>query len=243
MDKTFHYRIQKADGSEQVGEIQAKNRDLAEYKLKQQFWQDTVLEVLDGPLPRQAPAAPQPATPAATPVAPQAPQPAAGGPEASAPVAGPGAGDVPGELGGAGQRLGAFILDWIFLTLICLPLFIIAGVLGGVAGAAGGEEAGAAVATFFGLLVNLGIFFIQWFYFALLESGSKQSTWGKRICGLVVTDLNGNRISFWRATGRYFSKILSAMIFLIGYLMILFTQKKQGLHDIIAGTLILNGKR
>ncbi|MGJ3242827.1 MAG: RDD family protein [Opitutales bacterium] len=242
MDKTFHYRIQKADGSEQVGEIQAKNRDLAEYKLKQQFWQDTVEEVLEGPLPRQAPAAPQP-TPAVMPVAPQAPQPAAAGPETAPPAAAPGAADVPGELGGAGQRLGAFILDSIFVSLITLPLFIVAGVLSGVAGAAAGEDAAAAVAGLLGLLANLAIFFIQWLYFAIQEAGTKQATWGKRICGIIVTDLNGNRISFWRATGRYFSKILSGLIFLIGYLMILFTQKKQGLHDIIAGTLVLNGKR
>jgi hypothetical protein len=55
----------------------------------------------------------------------------------------------------------------------------------------------------------------------------------------VVTDLDGNRIGFGRATGRYFAKILSALILLIGFIMAAFTQKKQGLHDIIAGTLVV----
>jgi uncharacterized RDD family membrane protein YckC len=58
------------------------------------------------------------------------------------------------------------------------------------------------------------------------------------IFGLKVTDLYGNRISFERATGRHFAKILSAMILCIGYLMVAFTERKQGLHDLLAGTLV-----
>ena len=57
---------------------------------------------------------------------------------------------------------------------------------------------------------------------------------------IVVTDLDGRRISFGRATGRYFGKIVSAFIMMIGYLMAAFTQKKQALHDLIAGTLVVN---
>jgi uncharacterized RDD family membrane protein YckC len=57
--------------------------------------------------------------------------------------------------------------------------------------------------------------------------------------GLVVTDMNGNRISFLRATGRYFAKILSALILLIGYIIAAFTARKQALHDMLASTLVL----
>jgi uncharacterized RDD family membrane protein YckC len=54
-----------------------------------------------------------------------------------------------------------------------------------------------------------------------------------------VTDLEGRRIGFGRATGRYFAKILSSLTLFIGYLMAGFTEKKQALHDMIAGTLVL----
>ncbi len=58
--------------------------------------------------------------------------------------------------------------------------------------------------------------------------------------GIKVTDLNGHRIGFGKATGRYFGKIISAMILFIGFLMIGFTKKKQGLHDMMAGCLVVN---
>jgi uncharacterized RDD family membrane protein YckC len=80
---------------------------------------------------------------------------------------------------------------------------------------------------------------IDWLYCALMESSSHQATLGKMALGLKVTDLNGNRISFGRATARDFSKILSGLVFSIGFLMIAVTAKKQGLHDMIAGTLVV----
>lgn len=80
---------------------------------------------------------------------------------------------------------------------------------------------------------------IQWLYFAMQESSEKQATIGKNMMGLRVTDVHGQRISFGRATGRYFGKILSGVILLIGYLMQPFTEKKQALHDMIAGTLVV----
>lgn len=83
---------------------------------------------------------------------------------------------------------------------------------------------------------------IRWLYFAIMESSSYQATFGKQLLEIKVTDMDGNRISFWRATLRYFAKILSGMIFYLGYLMIGFTEKKQGLHDMIAGTLVINDR-
>jgi uncharacterized RDD family membrane protein YckC len=78
-----------------------------------------------------------------------------------------------------------------------------------------------------------------WLYYALMESSSNQGTLGKMALGLTVTDQAGQRISFGRATGRFFAKILSAMILLIGFFMIGWTARKQGLHDMIAGTLVV----
>jgi len=72
-----------------------------------------------------------------------------------------------------------------------------------------------------------------------MESSARQGTIGKSLLGLRVTDFEGNRISLLRAVGRYFAKIISAFILLIGFIMVAFTEKKQGLHDMLAGTLVL----
>jgi uncharacterized RDD family membrane protein YckC len=78
-----------------------------------------------------------------------------------------------------------------------------------------------------------------WLYYALMESSVKQATLGKMLIGIKVTDLDGNRIPFGKATARHFSKIISGLILFIGYIMAGFTEKKQALHDIIAGTLVV----
>ena len=79
----------------------------------------------------------------------------------------------------------------------------------------------------------------NWVYFSLSESSRWRATLGKKLLGLEVVDLEGKRISFARASGRFFAKILSSMTFLIGFLMAGFTQKKQALHDLIAGCLVI----
>lgn len=80
---------------------------------------------------------------------------------------------------------------------------------------------------------------LTWLYHALMESSEWQATVGKKILDLVVTDMAGSRVSFWRATGRHFAKIVSLMIYPFGHIMAGFTQQKQALHDMIAGCLIL----
>ena len=80
---------------------------------------------------------------------------------------------------------------------------------------------------------------LKWLYYALLESSSWQATLGKKALGLEVTDLERRRIGFGRATGRTFAKIISAMILYIGFLMAGFTEKKQALHDMMAGCLVI----
>ena len=82
-------------------------------------------------------------------------------------------------------------------------------------------------------------FVIRWLYFALFESSAAQATLGKRAMRLRVTDLEGRRISFARATGRTFAKIVSAIILGIGFVMVAFTGRRQGLHDMMAETVVL----
>jgi uncharacterized RDD family membrane protein YckC len=79
----------------------------------------------------------------------------------------------------------------------------------------------------------------KWLYYALMES-RKGATLGKMILNIKVTDMSGNQISFGRASGRYFGKILSALTFCIGYIIAGFSQQKQALHDMLAKTLVVN---
>ena len=81
---------------------------------------------------------------------------------------------------------------------------------------------------------------VSWIYLALMESFPTQGTLGKMALRIKVTDLEGNRVGFGKATGRYFGKIISMLLLLIGYIMVAFTEKKQGLHDIMTGCLVVN---
>ncbi|MBR7067408.1 MAG: RDD family protein [Bacteroidales bacterium] len=111
---------------------------------------------------------------------------------------------------------------------------------------------GIVIATFVGIVVNLiggaqqaslsySLFMLaaQWGYYSLMESSERQATLGKIVLGLRVTDLQGNRISFGKATARFFGKVLSGLLLFIGYIMVAFTDKKQGLHDKLVSTLVL----
>ena len=90
------------------------------------------------------------------------------------------------------------------------------------------------------IIITMISIVIQWLYHALFESSAKQATLGKMALGIIVTDMEGNRISFGRATGRHFGKILSGLILNIGYIIAGFTEKKQALHDILANCLVLS---
>lgn len=89
------------------------------------------------------------------------------------------------------------------------------------------------------LMGNLLGMVIAWLYSAVMESSPAQATLGKMAMGIKVTDLDGRPISFGRATGRHFGKIISGLLLLIGYIMAAFTERKQALHDIMAGCLVV----
>ena len=94
--------------------------------------------------------------------------------------------------------------------------------------------------------ILFGIFFLvlSWLYHASMESSAWQGTIGKRALGVVVTDLNGARVNFGRATGRFFGRLVSAMIPLgFGYILAAFTAQKQALHDLMSNCLVLRRTR
>jgi uncharacterized RDD family membrane protein YckC len=134
-------------------------------------------------------------------------------------------------------RVLAYLIDCLVMMAVSCPLGIILGVVMVSTGADQNSDS----ATLTNVFSNLVSILIGWLYTSLLESSSWQATVGKRVLGLKVTDLDGNRISFGRATGRYFAQILSGMICFIGFIMVAFTEKKQGLHDLLAGTLVVQG--
>jgi uncharacterized RDD family membrane protein YckC len=80
---------------------------------------------------------------------------------------------------------------------------------------------------------------MSWAYFSLMESSPLGATVGKLALGLYVTDAHGDPISFVRASARYWLKIASTLLLMLGWLMAGFTPRKQALHDLIAGTLVL----
>jgi uncharacterized RDD family membrane protein YckC len=137
-------------------------------------------------------------------------------------------------------RLVAAIIDGLLVQVVTFPLSFLLGLVIGIIGAtAKAPAAGTQLAGgFAGFLVGTGV---SWLYSAYLESSSRQATVGKMALSLRVTDLEGQRISFGRATGRHFSKYVSALTLLIGYIMAGFTERKQALHDMMAGTLVVRG--
>jgi len=138
--------------------------------------------------------------------------------------------------GGFWIRVVAAMVDFIILRVVVSPIrFIFGGV--GLAGTMSGIPR-IPLAILGGGLTFIVLIFAAWLYEAFMESSSYQATLGKMIFGMKVTDLNGNRISLERATGRYFAKWLSKITLGIGYIMVGFTERKQGLHDLLAGTSV-----
>jgi uncharacterized RDD family membrane protein YckC len=138
--------------------------------------------------------------------------------------------DVDEAYAGFWIRVVATIIDAIILGVVTFPLGLILGLM------AGNNVSAAMTMMYITWVVDV---LIGWLYEALLTSSSWQATLGKKALRLKVTDLDGRPISFARATGRHFAKIISGIPCAIGFIMVAFTEKKQGLHDMIAGTLVV----
>lgn len=134
-------------------------------------------------------------------------------------------------------RFLAHLLDGLILGVLFVPL----GLGLGLALSSGGIDPDSPALP----LANFGLYgfeiLVTWLYQAFCESSSWQGTIGKKALGLRVTDMDGRRLSFGRATGRSFGKVLSSLICSIGFLMAAFTEKTQALHDMLASTLVLTG--
>jgi len=131
------------------------------------------------------------------------------------------------------KRMVAIIIDSFILTFVTFAvMFTIGFFIGGILS---NPEVMQKINSF-GMLIDV---VIVWLYFAIQESGEAQATVGKRVMSIYVTSKAGDRLSFAQATIRYFSKYLSSIL-MIGFIMAAFTKNKQGLHDMIADTLVVN---
>ena len=142
---------------------------------------------------------------------------------------------VSGVYAGFSWRTVALVLDSVIVNVAAFVIAFIGGV--GIAVVLSGRAddlvaAGTVLGYVVGMLTN-------WLYFTLCESSTWQATLGKRMLSLRVTDLHGRRIGFGQANGRYWSKIISGLLLFMGFLMVGFDRKKQGLHDKLAGTLVV----
>jgi uncharacterized RDD family membrane protein YckC len=145
-------------------------------------------------------------------------------------------------------RFVAALIDGVIMSIaagvLLVPIFVLTGFEAHVDGLAErhGQPDPAIIVGLVGMILVFAAVsvLIQWLYHAYLESGEKQATWGKQALGLYVTDLMGRPVTFGRASGRFFAKIVTGMIPLgIGYIMAGFTERKQTLHDMIASCLVL----
>lgn len=134
-------------------------------------------------------------------------------------------------------RFAAMIID----SIVFLPLTLVLIIPIAVASPRLSEEDPAHVGAFVGMYIFFTLIAVAgtWLYYTLMESSRYQATLGKKLLGLAVTDLDGNRISFGRANGRFFAKYLSSLILNIGFVMAAFTDKRQALHDLLTGCLVI----
>jgi len=140
------------------------------------------------------------------------------------------------EYGGFWLRVVAYLLDAILLNIAFGIISMVFGITMIPANFATMDTHDAM--TSMGTLQLISLV-VTWLYFSLMESSARGATVGKMAVGLRVVTEQGNRLSFLNATGRFFAKLVSAIILCIGFLMVAFTDRKRGLHDMIASTLVV----
>ncbi|MGO3127442.1 MAG: RDD family protein [Luteimonas sp.] len=143
------------------------------------------------------------------------------------------------------KRAAALFLDSLLVTAIYYGILIAAMVLFGLGGALGPMGTGGTPDFGVGGILLMVVIYLAWpvvsaLYYVLMESSSRQATLGKMAVGIKVTGLDGGRIGRGRAFGRWASHLLAYVTLCIAYLVALFTDRKQGLHDLVAGTYVVD---
>ncbi|HMB57800.1 MAG TPA: RDD family protein [Arenimonas sp.] len=142
------------------------------------------------------------------------------------------------------RRFAAWFVDATLVTIVYYAIFFAIMMIAGV-GLRGFEPGAdpAAMQPMMMVVILMGYVvypIISSLYFVFQESSEAQATLGKRLLGIKVTDLDGQRLSRGRALGRWASHIVSLLTMYIGYIVAAFTERKQGLHDMVASTLVVD---
>ncbi len=140
----------------------------------------------------------------------------------------------PTRFAGFWIRFFAYIIDSIVMAGIFAVIFAIIAVVLGVDSFSRWMGDPATSVSINGLSFIVGLAYFVW-----MESSEKQATVGKMAMGIIVVDDAGRRLTPGRAAGRYLGKIISSIILLIGFIMVAFHEKKKGLHDVMANTLVI----
>lgn len=128
---------------------------------------------------------------------------------------------------GFSARLLALVIDGLVVALVFMPVTVVSGGLFG---------AGWPMSP---VVMSAALCVVALVYSALGESSRRQATVGKMALGIKVTDLEGRRISFRRAAWRGLGKLASFSVLLVGFVVAIFTERRQALHDFMAGTLVV----
>lgn len=132
--------------------------------------------------------------------------------------------------GGFWVRFAAHMVDGFIISIGVFVIAFVLGLAAAMLGGGGGDAVSIGITVIMVLLGQL--------YHAYFVSSEKMATPGKRLCGLYVTDVEGRRLGFGHALGRNLAALASYLTLYIGFIMAAFTERKQALHDKIAGTLV-----
>ncbi|MEG4917541.1 RDD family protein [Microcoleus sp. B7-D4] len=131
-----------------------------------------------------------------------------------------------------GKRFFAFLFDLIIWFVLAVIVYALLSLLFPVLF----TSVTTAVSNELGFLV---LIIVGWIYYSISHSSPRKATLGKRAFGLTVSDLNENKISFARATARYFAFVFFTGLVLVDFLPVPLTETSQALHDLITGTLVV----
>ncbi len=145
------------------------------------------------------------------------------------------------EYAGFWIRFGAWMIDYVIISIVSIVLLTVGGISAGLSGMMEGLEAGDEPdpAIIIGVLVFYGILILFVFCYKVFMVGKWGATVGKMAVGIKIVTADGGKVSYLRATGRLFAEILSGMILYIGYILAGFDEEKRSLHDHICATRVI----
>ena len=132
------------------------------------------------------------------------------------------------------RRLMAGVIDGLAILLVSFCFFYLLSRIGFI----NAPDTSNAEGLLFDTLISVASAMLPWVYFTFFESSALQGTFGKRLFGLIVTDLRGAPISWARANARFWAKGLTLMTFLVGFFICSVTLRKQALHDAVSGCVV-----